>query len=76
MQYGISYPTFWGVALPPSSSSYYFGTKLFNHLPSNIKELACRIKRFRVTLSAFLHTKYFYTLDEYFKNILIKDSFA
>jgi hypothetical protein len=45
---------------------YYFGIKLFNHLPSSIKELACNAKRFRVALSAFLHTKSFYTLDEYF----------
>jgi hypothetical protein len=46
--------------------SYYLGIKLFNHLPSSIKELACNAKRFRVALSAFLHTKSFHTLDEYF----------
>jgi hypothetical protein len=45
---------------------YYFGIKLFNHLPLNIKELAHSIKLFRVALSAFLHSKSFYTLDEYF----------
>jgi hypothetical protein len=45
---------------------YNFGIKLFNHLPSSITELACNVKRFRVVLSAFLHTKYFYTLDVYF----------
>jgi hypothetical protein len=45
---------------------YYFGIKLFNHLPSSIKDLACNAKRFRVALSAFLHTNSFYTFDEYF----------
>jgi hypothetical protein len=45
---------------------YYFGIKLFNHIPLNIKELTHNIKQFRVALSAFLHSKTFYTLDEYF----------
>jgi hypothetical protein len=40
---------------------YYFGTKLFNHPPLNIKELMHNIKQFRVALSAFLHSKSFYT---------------
>jgi hypothetical protein len=45
---------------------YYFGIKLFNHLPFSIKELAHNIKQFRVALSAFLHSNSFYTLGEYF----------
>jgi hypothetical protein len=45
---------------------YYFGIKLFNHLPLNIKELIHNIKHFKVTLRVFLHTKSCYTLDEYF----------
>jgi hypothetical protein len=45
---------------------YYFGIKIFNHIPLNIKELTHHIKQFRATLSAFLHSKSFYTLDEYF----------
>jgi hypothetical protein len=45
---------------------YDFGIKLFNHLPLNIKELTQSIKLSRVALSAFLHSKSFYTLDEYF----------
>jgi hypothetical protein len=46
---------------------YYFGIKLFNHLPLKIKELAYDIKQFRAALKAFLHSFYtFYTLDEYF----------
>jgi hypothetical protein len=46
--------------LSPTSS------QLFNHLPLNIKELIHNIKQFRAALSAFLHTKSYYTLDEYF----------
>jgi hypothetical protein len=29
---------------------YYFGIKLFNHLPLNIKELSCNAKQFRTAL--------------------------
>jgi hypothetical protein len=34
---------------------YYFGIKLFNHLPSSTNELACNAKRFRVALSYAYH---------------------
>jgi hypothetical protein len=45
---------------------YYLGIKLVNHLPLNIKELSRDIKQFSKALNAFLHSKHFYTLDEYF----------
>jgi hypothetical protein len=47
---------------------YYFGIKPFNHLPLNIKDnpLIHNIKQFRAALNAFLYTKSYYTLDEYF----------
>jgi hypothetical protein len=45
---------------------YYFGIKLFNHLPLNIKELAQDTKQFSKALNNFSHSKSFYTLDEYF----------
>jgi hypothetical protein len=45
---------------------YCFGIKLLNHLPLNIKELTHNIKQFTVALSAVLHSKSFYTSDEYF----------
>jgi hypothetical protein len=51
---------------------YYFGIKLFNHLPLNIKELAHNIKQFRAALIALLHSKSFYTLEEY--SISARDS--
>jgi hypothetical protein len=44
---------------------YYFGIKLFNHLPLKMKELAYDIKQFRAALKAILHSKSFYTLEEY-----------
>jgi hypothetical protein len=45
---------------------YCYGMKHFNCLPLKIKESVHDIKLFRVTLNAFLHSKSFYTLDEYF----------
>jgi hypothetical protein len=45
---------------------YYFGIKLFNHLPLNMKELSYNAQEFRATLRFFLRSKSFYTLDEYF----------
>jgi hypothetical protein len=45
---------------------YYFGIKLFYHLPLNIKQLIHNIKQFNVALRAFSNTKSYYTLDEYF----------
>jgi hypothetical protein len=45
---------------------YYFGIKLFNHLPLNIKELAYDIKHIRAALNSLLNSKSYYTLDEYF----------
>jgi hypothetical protein len=44
---------------------YYFGIKLFNYLPLNIKELANNNRQFRIALSTYLHSKSFYTLNEY-----------
>jgi hypothetical protein len=49
---------------------YYFGIKLFNHLPLNIKELAYHIKQFRAALCSFLYSKSFYTTEEYFNQDL------
>jgi hypothetical protein len=44
---------------------YYLGIKLFNNLPLNIKELTNNNRQFRIALSAYLHSKSFYTQDEY-----------
>jgi hypothetical protein len=47
---------------------YYFGIKLFNHLPWHIKELVHDNKQLRKVLRVFLHTKSFYTIEEYFSH--------
>jgi hypothetical protein len=45
---------------------YYSGNKIFNHLPSFIKNLASNVKIFKTTLKNFLMTTSFYTADEFF----------
>jgi hypothetical protein len=47
--------------------SYYMGIKLFNILPSNLKQLYKEVKRFKLKLKEFLNCQAFYTLDEYFE---------
>jgi hypothetical protein len=42
---------------------YYFGIKLLNHLPLDIKELSYNAKQFGSALRAFLYSKSFYTLN-------------
>ena len=46
--------------------AYYSGIKIFNNLPSEIKDLANEPIRFRNTLRRFLLTNSFYNSDEYF----------
>jgi hypothetical protein len=41
--------------------------KIFNNLPPYIKETSTNIRKFEVQLKHFLHTHYFYTLEEYFQ---------
>jgi hypothetical protein len=45
----------------------YSGSKIFNHLPSSIKDLSNDVKSFKVALKNFLLTHTFYTVDEFFK---------
>jgi hypothetical protein len=44
----------------------YAGVKIYNHLPANIKDLACYVKSFKKALKNYLHEHSFYTVDEYF----------
>ena len=46
--------------------AYYLGIKTFNNLPSEIKNVADNLKKFKVALKQFLYTYSFYTLEEYF----------
>jgi len=41
------------------------GIKIYNHLPSTIKQLSSDISKFKVALKRFLYTNSFYTLEEY-----------
>ena len=46
--------------------TYYTGIKVFNHLPSQIKDLSHNRNQFKCTLKNLLYFHSFYTLDEYF----------
>jgi hypothetical protein len=47
--------------------AYYSGVKIFNKLPSNIKDVNGNLTKFKTTLKRFLYTNSFYTLEEYFE---------
>jgi hypothetical protein len=46
--------------------AYYLGIKIFNKLPSNIKNVNGNVSKFKMTLKKFLYTNSFYTLEKYF----------
>jgi hypothetical protein len=46
--------------------TYYSGIKMFNSLPSQIKDLSHNRNQFKHALEKFLYFHSFYTLDEYF----------
>jgi hypothetical protein len=46
--------------------AYYSGIKIFNKLPSNIKNVNGNITQFKTTLKRFLYVNSFYTLEDYF----------
>ena len=48
------------------NGAYYFGIKVFNHLPNSLKILSDELKQFRPTLKQFLLANLFYPPDEYF----------
>ena len=45
---------------------FYFGIKVFNHLPTCIKKTSHDINQFRSTTKSFLLINSFYSLEEYF----------
>jgi len=53
--------------------SYYLGIKIFNNLPSEIKNVAGNQKKFKIAVKKNLYTSSFYTLEEYFSQLWIKD---
>jgi len=46
----------------------YSGSKLYNHLPSNIKILLNDTKLFKSTLKGYLIEHMFYSLDEFYQS--------
>jgi hypothetical protein len=46
--------------------AYYSGTKIYNHLPTSIKELSNEQKPFRSALKRFFYINSFYSMEEYF----------
>jgi len=46
---------------------YYSGIKIFNHLPTTIKNLSDDKNKFQTTLKKFLLNNLFCSLEEYFK---------
>ena len=48
--------------------TYYTGIRIFNSLPSQIKELCHNRTQFKRALKNFLYFHTFYTLDEYFSS--------
>jgi len=46
--------------------AYYMGIKIFNYLPTHIKNEANEIQVFKKTLKRFLLANSFYSIDEYF----------
>ena len=56
--------------------AYYLKIKFFNNLPLEIKNVAGNQKKFKIALKKFLYTYSFYTLEEYFSQLWIKDCIA
>jgi len=46
--------------------AYYTGIKIFNYLPTHIKNAANEMQVFKKTLKGFLLDNSFYSIDEYF----------
>jgi hypothetical protein len=47
-------------------ATFYSGSRIFNHLPSNIKDLLHNEKQFKSILKKYLLQNCFYTVEEYF----------
>jgi hypothetical protein len=44
---------------------FYSGIKVFNALPTTIKDISSNSQKFKVTLKHYLLTQSFYNLDEF-----------
>ena len=52
---------------------FYYGIKVFSHLPCSIKSFCNEEKQFRLASKRFLLMNSLYVLDEYFNGKLPKD---
>jgi hypothetical protein len=52
------------------------GAKVYNMLPSYIKIESDNPKKFKLVLQKCLYKNSFYSLDEYFQSLKIKDIFS
>lgn len=50
-------------------SPNYLGLKIFNHLPSELKECTLNMNNFKNKLKLYLHNKCFYSLHEFFNGV-------
>ena len=50
------------------NGTYYTGIKVFNYLPTHIKNLSHNVNQFRLALRDFLHFHSVYTSEEYFNS--------
>jgi hypothetical protein len=46
----------------------FWGRRIFNHIPSNIKLKSESIKEFKLLLKTYLTEQVFYSIDEYYKS--------
>jgi len=44
---------------------HYKGIKIFNNLPQSIKDASNNARQLEICLKRFLHTHYFYPIEEY-----------
>jgi len=47
---------------------HYMGIKIFNSLPSYIKDISYNVKKLEICLKRFLHIHSFYSIEEYFQH--------
>jgi hypothetical protein len=52
---------------PYQKGVYSTGIKMFNHLPSSIKNLGDNPKQFKSALRKYLYAHFFYSVEEYFR---------
>jgi hypothetical protein len=48
--------------------AHYSDIEVFKCLQSNIRDLSCHVKRFKLELGKYLDRKSFYTLEEYYNS--------